>query len=307
MVMSAGVVPRRWSLARHEALAGYLFISPAVLGFLAFAGFPLVLALYYSFTNYNMLHASRFVGLRNYTELFTDEPFMLTAVGNTLYYSLLVVPLGIILGLALAVLLNQKVPAMSFFRTLFYLPSIMPAVAASVLWLWLFDPDNGLLNMMLGWVGIHGPLWLANPNWSKPALIIMALWSVGGSMVLYLAGLQGVPQELYDAAAIDGANRWQGFWNITVPMISGVIFFTMITGIIGSFQVFTPAYVMTAGGPLFSTYFYMYMLYNHAFQNFEMGYASAMAWVLFVVILVLTLVLFKVVGSRVYSEFGRGR
>jgi multiple sugar transport system permease protein len=292
---------------RREALAGYMFVGPAVFGFLAFAAFPLILAFYYSFTDFNMLTASHWVGLRNYSDLFTNEPYLGTAVVNTLYYTLLVVPLGIVCGLALAILLNQKIPAMSIFRTLYYLPSIMPTVAASVLWIWLFDPNSGLLNMMLGWFGVRGPYWLADPNWSKPALVIMSLWGVGGSMVLYLAGLQGVPQELYDAADIDGANRWRRFRHITVPMISGVLFFTLVTGFIGAFQVFTQAYIMTGGGPLFSTYFYMLMLYHYAFMNFQMGYASAMALVLFVVILALTIVVFKTLGSRVYTELGKGR
>lgn len=297
----------RWSLAHREALAGYLFIGPTVLGFLAFAAGPLLVALYFSFTNYNMLAVSRFVGLQNYVTLFVNEPYLGTAVANTLYYTLIVVPLSMALGLGLAILLNQKIPAMSLFRTLYYLPSVMPSVAASVLWLWLFDPGSGLFNTLLGWIGVRGPLWLSDPSWAKPALIIMALWGVGGNMVLYLAGLQGVPPELYDAASIDGAGRWHRFRSITLPMMSGVLFFTLITGIIGAFQVFTPAYVMTKGGPLFSTYFYVYMLYTHAFQNFEMGYACAMAWVLFVVVLALTALLFKTLGSRVYTEFGKGR
>lgn len=303
---------RRFTMSRREAIAGYLFVGPALLGFLLFQAAPLALSLFYSLTNFNMLDW-QWVGLRNYQRLFTTDDYIGIAVGNTLYLAVIGVPLGIIAGLGLAVLLNQNIPGMRVFRTIYYLPVIMPTVAATILWINLFSPTNGLINNLLGVVGIRGPQWFYDPLFTKPALIIMGLWGVGGSMVLYLAGLQGVPKEVHEAAQIDGAGRWQAFRNVTIPAISPVLFFTFITGIIGSLQIFNQVYVIdqnfaggqgasSIGGPGFSTLVYMTRLFDEGFRQFRMGYASAMAVLLFVFIMLLTGFLFKVVGARVYTE-----
>lgn len=289
-------------MARREAIQYYAFISPWIIGFVGLTLYPFFLSFYYGFTDYHVTAPAVWIGLDNFRYMFLKDSVFWKSLWNTLYYVGLSVPLRVILGLGLAILLNQTIPAMSVFRTLYYLPSITPAVAASILWLWLLKGDWGLINVGLRAIGIKGPGWLADPAWAKPALILMSLWGVGGAMVIYLAGLQGVPQELYEAGEIDGTNVLQGFWYITMPMLSPVIFFNLIMNIIGSFQVFTQAYVMTKGGPANATRFYMLRLYEQAFEAFNMGLASAMAWFLFLIMLVFTLIQFKYVGSRVYYE-----
>ncbi|WP_366945287.1 sugar ABC transporter permease [uncultured Metabacillus sp.] len=280
----------------------YLFISPWLLGFLVLAAGPMLFSLYMSFTDWKIFGGTTWVGLENYKTLLND-PLFWKSLWNTVYYTAIGVPLGLVAGYLLAVLLNQKVKFMGFFRTIFYLPSIVPAVASSLLWILIFQPEFGLANAMLDQFNLPTSKWLLSETMVKPALIIMSLWGVGGGMVIYLAGLQGIPTSLYEAADIDGAGSWSKFWHITVPMSSHVIFFNLIMGIIGSFQVFTQAYVMSSGGPNYASLFYVLYLYNNAFEYFKMGYASALAWVLFLIVLLFTLLQFKLFGKKVYYEF----
>jgi multiple sugar transport system permease protein len=271
---------------------GLLFVSPWFVGFISLSLLPFILSLYYSFTTYDAVGSPVWVGFSNFVQLVKDSLFW-KSIYNTIYYTIFSVPLGIIFGVALALFLNMKVKGMALYRTVFYLPSIVPVVASSVLWLWLFDPQFGLINGMLEFIGIPGPGWLIDPSWSKPALIVMSLWGVGGAMIIYLAGLQDIPQEMYESAQLDGAVWWQKIIYITLPMLSPVIFFNLIMGLIGSFQYFTQAYIITSGGPNDSTLFYSLYLYKNAFSYFHMGYASAMAWILFLLILIATLFVFK--------------
>jgi multiple sugar transport system permease protein len=278
----------------------YLFASPWIIGFVVFSLGPMLASLYLGFTNYSVLMPTKWVGLYNFRTMFNDDLWA-TSIFNTVYYALLAVPLGEVVSLVLALMLNVKVlHGRSFFRAAFYVPSIMPVVALSILWIWLLQPRFGIINTGLGLFGIHGPNWLGDPNWSKPGLVVMSLLGVGSNMVILLAALQGVPNHLYEAAELDGANGWNKFLHVTIPMISPAIFFTMIIGFIGSFQVFTQAYVMTQGGPAESTMFYVLYLYKFAFEFFKMGLASAMAWFLFVVIVILTFIQFQLSSKWVY-------
>lgn len=288
-------------LAKREMVAGWLFISPWVLGFLLFSALPIGLSIYYGFTNFNIYQPPRWIGLANYRTLMVD-PLFWKALYNTAYYTFLSVPLMMTLSLLLAILLNSKLPGMRIFRTIFFLPAVLSGVGVALLWLWIFNPDYGLINLLLGYVGIEGPLWLYAPEWAKPAMVIMSLWGLGGVMVINLAGLQNIPPELYEAARIDGAGTWAQFRYVTLPMLSPTLFFNFITLTIGSFQVFTQAYVMTDGGPVNSTLFYVFYLFRTAFESLRMGYASAMAWILFFVIVGVSL--FQILVSRrlVYYE-----
>ena len=280
------------SLARQEALECYLFIFPVCFGLLAFTFGPILASLYFSFTKYNIIRAPKWVGLQQYTDLFRDELFW-QSLKVTALFVVMHLPISLILALGIALLMNQKVRGIIFFRTVYYLPSVISGVAVALLWMWIFNPEFGILNTLLSYVGIQGPAWLFDQKWSLPAIAIMSLWGVGGSMLIYLAGLQGIPSELYEAAEIDGASRWRRFWFITLPLLSTVILFNLVMGLIASFQEFTPAYVMTSGGPNFSTLFYNFYLYENAFEYLKMGYASGMAWILLVIVLVLTLLVFK--------------
>ncbi len=284
---------------RRNRLTGWLFISPWVVGFLAFALFPFLATLFYSFTNYNMLNPPQFVGLLNYKQMFTD-PLFWQSLYNTFFYTLIFVPLSTVVAIAIALLLNMNIKGRAIYRTIFYLPSVVPLVASSVLWLWLFNPSFGFIDAFLRAVGIPGPGWLYSEVWVKPALILMGLWGIGQPIVIYLAGLQGVPHELYEAAYLEGANAWQRVRNITLPMISPVILFNVILGIIGSFQYFTQPYVMTQGGPSNTSLVFALYLYQNAFQYLHLGYASAMAWLLFVIILLATLLVFRSSAKWVY-------
>jgi multiple sugar transport system permease protein len=279
-------------VTKRNVTSGLLFVSPWIIGFIFLTLVPFVLSLYYSFTDYDVVAAPAWVGVQNYVRLFQDTLFWKSII-NTMYYTVFSVPLSIAIGVALALLLNLKIKGMAFYRTVFYLPSIVPIVASSILWLWLFDPQFGLINGMLEAIGIPGPGWLVDPAWSKPALIVMGLWGVGGAMIIYLAGLQDIPHEMYESAELDGAVWWQKIVYITIPMLTPVIFFNLIMGLIGSFQYFTQAYIVTTGGPNDSTLFYSLYLYNNAFSYFHMGYASAMAWILFMIIMAATMVVFK--------------
>jgi len=233
------------SIAKREERYFYIFISPWIIGFLIFIAGPIIASLYFSFCNYDVVTPPVWIGFQNYKKLFFD-PLFWQALKVTSYYSLLSVPLGIILSLVIAILLNQKIRGLVWFRTIYYIPSVISGVAVSLLWMWIFNPEFGILNFLL-WklFRIHGPAWLMSEEWVIPALIIMSFWGIGGDIVIYLAGLQGIPTELYEAAAIDGANSWKKFLNITIPMMSPILLFTLVMGIIGSFQVFTQAYVMT--------------------------------------------------------------
>ncbi|MCD6302061.1 MAG: sugar ABC transporter permease [Anaerolineae bacterium] len=289
---------RRW----RETVVGYLFIMPVVLGLLGFTLGPMVASLYLSFTKFPLLRSPEWVGLKNYVDMFTRERYFWQALKVTITYAVTAVPLGLIGSFSLAMLLNQKVKGIAFFRTCFYMPTIVPAVASAVLWGWLLNPDYGLINAILLKLGLPTSRFLGDPKSALASLVLMSLWGIGGGMIIYLAGLQGIPESLYEAAKIDGANELQLFWNITVPMVTPTIFFNLVMGLIGSFQYFTTAFLLTNGGPLFSTYFYNLMLYERAFKWLEMGMASAMAWFLLVVVLLLTLAVFRSSGLWVYYE-----
>jgi multiple sugar transport system permease protein len=290
------------SRAARRRLEFYLAIAPWLLGLVLFTGGPILASLYFSFTDWNVLTAPRWVGLDNYVQLATVDPIFWTSLYNTAFYTVGHVPLTFLVALLAALLLNQPVPLIPFFRTVFYLPTVTAGVALSILWLWIFNPEFGLVNYVLGLVGIPGPGWLSSKEWAKPALILMSAWGFGESMVILLAGLQGVPVHLYEAARIDGANRLQEFRHVTLPMLSPVIFFVLIVSVISSFQVFTNVYVMTKGGPADATLMYVLQMYFKAFSDLKMGYTSAMAWILFAIILVFTLLQFRFARRWVYYE-----
>lgn len=302
--MSAHAVARGGSLHRRRALLGYLYISPWLLGFIIFTAGPIIASAYLSLTEYAAVRPPHFVGLANYDRaLFGDDVFWKTLY-NTVYYAVIFVPLGIAGSLAAALLLNQRIRGQPLFRTLFYIPSITPTVAATFLWLWILSPEFGPLNSTLALLGVQGPPWLGSPLWSKPSLILMGLWGAvgGGTMIVFLASLQGVPQELYDAAGIDGATSWQKFVGVTFPMLSPATFFNLVVGLIAAFRVFTTAYVATGGGPDYSTMFYVLYLYNNAFPYLQMGYASALAWLFMALVLVLVVIQVRIATTWVYYE-----
>ncbi|MGQ9629202.1 MAG: carbohydrate ABC transporter permease [bacterium] len=293
---------RMSKMALREAVGGYLFIMPWLLGFLFFVAGPMIASFTMTFVKWGIVDKPQWVGFKNFRTMFTDDPLFWKSLYNTVYYTVFAVPLGIVASLSIALLLNQGVRGLSFYRLLYYVPAVTSGVATAILWIWLFNPNIGLLNYVLGKVGIHGIRWIADPAWSKPALIIMSLWGSGGGMVIFLAGLKGIPAQLYEAARVDGANAWQSFWWITIPQLTPVIFFNLVMGIIASFQVFTAAYVMTQGGPMHSTLFYVLYLFQNAFTYFHMGYASALAWILFIIVLIFTLIQFKLSSYWVYYE-----
>ncbi len=286
---------------KKQMRAGLGFTSLWILGLLAFTAYPVAASLYYSFCDYSILKSPVWCGLENYQQLVHDSLFW-KSLRNTLFYAGLSVPLGTALALGLAILLNCEVRGRSFFRLLFFMPSIVPVVASAMLWLWIFNGEyglmNGVLNPLLAPFGLHGPAWLADPTWSKPALIIMSFWGTGNAMVIYLAGLQNVPHELYEAAEIDGASPWQRFRHVTLPTIAPVVAFNAIMALIGAMQLFAQAYIMSEaangngnasdGNPERSTLFYSIYLFSTAFQDIRMGYASAMAYILFLVTALLT-------------------
>lgn len=291
----------RLTMRKREALMGYVFLSPWILGFLIFLAGPMLASIYLSLTNYKMIQPPQWIGLANYERMFTDT-FVATSLRVTTIFTAISVPLSIILALAVAVLLNQKIVASGIFRTIFYLPSLISGVAVAIVFAWIFNYRFGILNYLLSLVGINGPNWLGHPRYALWAFIIMSLWGIGGNVIIYLAGLQGVPVSLHEAAKIDGANAWYRFWNITLPLITPVLLFTLIMGVIGTFQTFTSSYIMTGGGPANATLFYLLYLYRNAFNWFEMGYASALAWLLFIIILTCTLILWSTSARWVYYE-----
>lgn len=296
---------RAGGLRRRLALEGYICILPWLIGFVLFTVAPTLGSLILSFAQWDMLGAPSWAGLANFQRLVKD-PLFYTAIGNTAYISLFSVPLQLVLALAVALGLNQKLRGVNIYRTIFFLPSQMPLVASALLWLWVFNPEFGLANALLGAIGIAPLRWLFDVNLAKPSIVLITLWGgIGTPMLIFLAGLQGVPETLYEAAAIDGAGVWARFRNITLPMISPVLFFNLIIGIIASFQAyFTLVYVTTSGGPVNATLIYILYLFYKAFQDFEMGYASALAWALFMVVVILTAVQFTLARRWVHYEGG---
>ena len=290
------------SIRQHEERIALLFLSPWLIGFLVFTAFPIVASMFISLTEYPILKSPEFVGIRNYTHMITGDPLFWQSLKVTTIYTLAIVPLQLVTAYALAILLNQTVHGLSVFRTVFFLPAVTPAVATALMWMWVFHPEIGLANSALAAIGVEGPKWLASTEWALPTFIIISLWGIGGGMVIYLAGLQSVPTSLYEAAELDGAGAWARFIHVTLPMTSPVILFVTVTSMIGSFQVFTAAFVMTDGGPVNSTLFFVLHLYNYGWRFLKMGYASALAWVLFVIILGLTLFLLRMSGRLVYYE-----
>ena len=290
------------SIRQHEERIALLFLSPWLFGFLVFTAFPIVASMFISLTEYPILKSPEFVGLRNYTHMITGDPLFWQSLKVTTIYTVAIVPLQLVTAYALAILLNQTVRGLSVFRTVFFIPAVTPAVATALMWMWVFHPEIGLANSALAAIGVEGPKWLASTEWALPTFIIISLWGIGGGMVIYLAGLQSVPTALYEAAELDGAGAWARFIHVTLPMTSPVILFVTVTSMIGSFQVFTAAFVMTDGGPVNATLFFVLHLYNYGWRFLKMGYASALAWVLFVIILGLTLFLLRVSGRLVYYE-----
>jgi len=286
---------------RRNLCLGLAFVSPWIAGFLLLTIYPVVASVYYSFCDYDVLTTPIWVGLLNYRDMVTDGVFW-KSLYNTFYFAAWALPLGLVIALLIAVLLNQSVKGRSVFRAVFFLPSLIPVVAASMAWLWILNGNFGVLNHLLQMVHIKGPQWLADPKWTKPSIVLLAIWGCGNTVVIYLAALQDVPRSLYESAEIDGANAWVKFRHITVPMISPVIYFNLIMGIIGSLQVFAQAYILFAGGggPDRSALFYTVYLYQNAFEYHQMGYACAMAWVLFVIILSLTLVATRSTRKLIY-------
>ena len=292
---------------RREALSGILFATPWMAGLLLFFAGPFIYSIALSFTDFKIGYPVSFHRIGNYVEMFTEDDRFRIAFGNTAYYVVLSVPLGITVSLGLAVLMNQGLRGTPVFRTMVFVPSIVAGVAVALLWMYILDPNIGLVNYLLSGVGIRGPLWLQSETWAKPALIVISLSGAGGStMVVFLAGLQNIPQELYEAAEMDGAPAIRKFWSITLPMISPVTLFNVITGIIGAFQVFTAAYVVTSGygGPHNATLFYALYLYNVAFWWGRLGYGSALAWVLFLIILFFTIVQLRLSNRWVFYAAG---
>jgi ABC-type sugar transport systems, permease components len=290
-------------LNKHEKWYGYLFISPMVIGYVVFLLIPIAAAFSMSFTNASLLHDSEFIGLANYKKAFTEDPLFWQTVGHTLYFSLGLIPLNLILALGLAVLLNRKLPFIGFFRTAIFTPVVTSIVVWSIVWKYIFATDNGLMNQLLKLVGITGPAWLYNMELAMPVVIVVSvLKNVGLNMVIFLAALQDVPKMYYEAATIDGASKRRTFFSITLPMISPSLFLALILTLIGSLKVFSQIQVMTDGGPGTSTYVLVYYIYQQAFKIFEFGYASAIAFILFFLVLVLTIIQWNLRKRWVHHE-----
>ncbi len=298
---------------RVEALWGFAFVLPAVLGLVIFQLGPVLASLYLSFTSYDIVSPPKWIGLANYQRMFAEDLLYRKSLGVTTYYSLLSIPLSLVVAYLIALLMNQRVRGIAVYRTLWYLPSLVPATVNGVLWLWLLNRDFGPVNYFLRLVGLPAPAWLSDPSWTIPSLVLVHLWAVGNSILIFLAGLQGVPQHLYEAAEVDGATWWDKLRHVTLPMTSSIVFFNLVIGIIQSFQVFALVYTLytpspteaTSAGPENAALVYVMYLYRNAFQNFRNGYASAMAWVLLLIIMALTLVVFRTQGRWVYYEATR--
>lgn len=289
---------------KQRLVLGLAFVSPWLVGLAVFQIYPIIASFYFSLCDYSVLETATFIGLANYADLLGDEVFW-QALYNTLFYAAFALPLGLVVSFATALLLNTGVRFMAVYRTIYFLPSLVPAVASALIWLWLLNGKYGVINEGLLHLGIEGPGWLSEPAWTKPSLILMSLWGVGHAVVIYLAGLQDVPKQLYEAAELDGATWWGKLWHVTIPLMSPVILFNLIMGLIGSLQMFALPYIMMPGGqPARSAYFYAVYLYDNALPYLKMGYASAMAWILFLLTLGLTLLALRLARGRVYYEGG---
>ena len=293
--------PRQWRKFLAKNRDGWLFASPWIIGFVLWTLGPMLASFVLAFTEWDLFSPARFVGLENVADMLRDD-LVIRSLTVTTIYAITSVPLHILFGMALALLLNTRIRGLRFYRTAFYLPSVLSGVAVALLWRWLFSPEFGLINSMLSSIGIQGPSWLGDETWALPSLVLMSLWGVGAGTIIYLAGLQGIPTDLYEAAEVDGARGWDRLIHITIPMMTPVLFFQLVVGIIGALQIFTQAYIMTNGGPNNATLFVILYLYRNAFQYFRMGYASALAWVLFIYILLLTLLVYRSSTSWVYYE-----
>jgi multiple sugar transport system permease protein len=307
--LTGGATKRVMTNTRREALYGYLFSSPGILGFLIWVLGPMIASFYLSFTQYSVTSPARWSGLQNYIFAFTEDRLFWNSLVRTLYYAFVMVPVGLVGSLLAAALLNQQLKYTTLWRTLFYLPSLTPVVAAAMLWRYLLNTDVGLLNHLL-WTIFHipGPNWLGAKAWAVPALMLISLWGSigGGRMIIFLAGLQGIPQEMYEAADIDGASQIGKFFHVTLPLLTPTIFFNLVLGVIGALQIFTLAFIGTQGGPSYATYFYALHVYTKAFVSFDMGYASALSWLFMVVISALTVINF--IGSNRWVFYmGEGR
>jgi multiple sugar transport system permease protein len=300
------VMKMRNRQARDETVAAWIAISPWAIGFLIFTLWPLVSSIYFSFTKYDVIHSPEWVGLDNYRRLFTDDRRFAVSIRNSLIYTALYVPLHVVTALSISLLLNQARRLSGIDRTLYYLPSITPTVATAYLWIWILNPNDGIVNRTLRAMHLPAPAWTVDPFWTKPTIVISQLWLMGGAMIIFLAGLKGVPPELYEAARLDGAGVWHRLRDVTLPMMSGVIFFVTTISIINALQVFTQGYVMfdRDGGPRNSALFIVMYLFKRAFEFFQMGYASAIAWVLFLIIVAITLIQFRLSKRWVYYEAG---
>ncbi len=290
---------------KKDTIKFFLFISPWIIGFLLFILIPMGMSLYYSFTDWDVLTKESFVGMANYAGLFQD-PLFYKSLQVTGVYTLITVPLNVFLSLMTAILLNMEGRFMAFFRTLYYIPAVLSAVVVAILWQWIFNSKYGLLNDVLAKFGIEGPRWLSDPQWVMPALVIMSIWGIGGGIIMYLAGLQAVPKDLYEAATLDGARFWKKLFHITIPSMSPIILFTFLTSLIATLQTFSQAYIMTSGGPNHATLFYAYYLYQNGVVYKKMGKACAMAWLFFIAVMLLSLVVLKVSGKVVYYESEEG-
>jgi multiple sugar transport system permease protein len=295
------------AMRRQEAIEGVLYTSPWIIGFIVFVAGPLIASMYLSFTKYNVLRPPEFIGLQNYVYAFTKDDLFLPSIGRTFYYALLSVPLAMVGSLFVAVLLNQKLKGTAFWRTMYFLPTLTPLVAAALLWRWMLNPDVGLVNYLLGLIGIDGPGWLSSIQWAIPALVLMGLWaSVGGArMIIFLAGLQDVPMEMLEAAEIDGAGLWAKFWHVTMPLLTPTIFFNLVLGIIFALRTFEVAFISTAGGPARATWLISLHIYQNAFVSFDMGYASALAWLFFIIVFGMTYLQFRLSGRWVFYAGAR--
>ena len=291
---------RKSAARRRNLLLGLLFISPWLIGFLAFTLYPLIASFYYSFTRYDLLSNPVFLGLRNFVDIFTEDPHFGQVMYNTVYYVGLSAPLGVIAAFLMASLLNTRIVGRSAFRALFFFPAIVPAVVTAMVWAFLLNVQYGAINATLQGLGLSTIPFLSSPRLAKPSLILIHMWAQGNAIVIFLASLQDVPRSLYEAATVDGANAWHKFWHITVPMCTPVILFNLIMGFIGGFQNFTLPWLLTQGGPNQATEFYSLFLYRNAFSYFRMGKASALAWILFVIIVIFTVALFRSSARWVY-------
>lgn len=295
--------PRTLTLAQRRNITGYIFISPFILGFIFWFLIPALVAAYLTFQKWNLISPPQFVGLDNIEHLF-DDPLLIQSLKATFLYTFLSVPLGLLLSFFLANLINRQFRGINIFRTIFYLPSIVPAIANALLWAWMFNTEFGLVNVFVRALGGTKVPWLQSTSWAIPAFVILTLWSAGGPMIIFLAGLQGIPDIYYEAAEIDGAGRWAMLRHITLPLMSPIIFFNFVLGLINTFQIFTIAYLITngTGGPENATLFLVLYIYRTAFRGQNMGYAAAVSWVLFIILSVLSFFVFKYMGSRVYYE-----